>query len=173
MDRPSFQLLEIEGVWSLVYLISCWCASDRNSEFVEALDLVRAIYIVDLEHVADYWSNWEGYEGFVAKIMLAHGRPAGYVNRTMYLLQTHLAARENPGQFIPLGRPSKALYEIVMAAKQLAHERTANDEPPSSRDFLFCTCAQDPVLSAALQQSGLRMDKLSAAVGKPGFGDKP
>jgi hypothetical protein len=166
MDKPAFQLLDVGGVWQLLYLISGWCASDRSSELIQPLDLIRAIYIVDLEHVASYWSNWEGYEQFVSKIMLGHGRPAGYVNRTMYLLQTHLAARENPGQFIPLGQPSKELYEIVMAAKQLAHDRAGADERPSSRDLLFSACSQDANLSSALQQSGLQLEKLAAAVRK-------
>jgi hypothetical protein len=169
MEKPAFQLLDIGGVWHLLYLISGWCASDRCSELIEPLDLIRAIYIVDLEHVAGYWSNWEGYEEFVSKIMLGHGRPTGYVNRTMYLLQTHLAARENPGQFISLGQPSKELYEIVMAAQRLAHERAGAEELPSSRDLLFCACTQDANLSIALQESGLQLEKLAMAVRKSSF----
>jgi hypothetical protein len=165
MDKPAFQLLDVDGVWQLLYLISGWCASDRSSELIQPLDLIRAIYIVDLEHVAGYWSNWEGYEQFVSKIRLGHGRPAGYVNRTMYLLRTHLAATENPGQFIPLGQPSKELYEIVMAAKRLAHERAGAEEQLSSRDLLSA-CSQDANLSSALQESGLQLEKLAAAVRK-------
>jgi hypothetical protein len=169
MEKPAFQLLGIGGVWQLLYLISGWCASDRGSELIEPLDLIRAIYIVDLEHVARYWSNWELYEEFVSKIMLGHGRPAGYVNRTMYLLQTHLAARENRGQFIPLGQPSKELYEIVMTAKRLAHERAGAEAQPTSRDLLFSACSQDPNLLSALQQSGLQIEKLAVAVREATF----
>ncbi len=128
------------------------------------LDLVRAIYIVDLEHVAALWNDWEGFERFISSVVLSDGRHAGYTNRTLYLIQTYLAAMENKGQFMALGKRSKVVHEIVVSAKQVAGERTGNDEPPSSRDLLYCVCAHQPDLSRALQESGLDLGKLVTSV---------
>ena len=161
---PKGGLVGIGGVWSILSIISGWSAEERGSETIEPLDLVRAIYIVDLEHVAALWNDWEGFERFISNVVLSDGRHAGYTNRTLYLIQTYLAAMENKGQFMALGKRSKVVHEIVVSAKQVAGERTGNDEPPSSRDLLYCVCAHQPDLSRALQESGLDLGKLVTSV---------
>jgi hypothetical protein len=164
-DDDKGRLIFVEGVWSVLCEVSIWSACERGSEFIEPLDLVRAIYIVDLERVADYWANWENYATFVGKVKLLNGHQAGYINRVLYLLQMRLALSQSPpGQLSHSARTSKVLYDIVFAAKTLANRRVPAEEWPSSRDLLFCACTHDADLSAALQQAGLQIDKLESDV---------
>jgi hypothetical protein len=161
----SLKPVDAGGVYPMLVAVSGYAAMERGSELIEPQDLIKAIYIVDLEHVSSFWSDWEGYEKLVTKQRLDKGFSETYINRTLYLVRLELMMRENPGSFIGLGRPSPTIKEIVAAARKLTSERTGTSTTPSSRDLLFCACAQDPELSAALQESGLQLEKLTAAVG--------
>lgn len=166
MDSVMVKLISIEGVWLHLLPISGYSAMERGSELIEPIDLVKAIYIVDLEHVTRYWDDWQNFEAFILKIPLADGRRVGYINRTRQYMNVHLAMRENPGQFVPFAPPSPEVQEIAFAARKLAHARGGEDEQPSSCDLLFCACSRDHSLSEALQQAGLQQKKLEAAVRK-------
>ena len=167
MDNPAVKLISIKGVWWDLSMVSAWSARQRGSKFIEPIDLVKAIYIVDLEHVSRYWNDWLNYETFVTDIPLAEGKKDRYINRFYQALQLQLEMREVPGQFVPLASPSSDIQEIVFAAQRLAQARGGEEEVPSSCDILFCACSHDPGLSEALQQAGLQLEKLAIAVGKP------
>jgi hypothetical protein len=158
------RLLNNKGVWRHLLPICGWSAKERGSELIEPIDLIKAIYIVDLDHVAKYWDDWEGLEDFVTQIKYRNGHVATYINRTHYLLEVFYAARNQAGEFIPIGHPTAAFDDVVAAARKSAVERDGSGADPSSRDFLYSACSLDPTLANALQDSGLQLDKLEAWV---------
>jgi hypothetical protein len=161
---------DVGGVYPLLVRISGYAAMERGSESIELRDFVKAIYIADLEHVAPFWRNWEGFEKLVAGERLRNGRCQTYINRTLYLLRIEVMSERSEGSsFIGLGKPSAALLRVIASARKLASERAETPATPSSRDFLFCICADDAELSAELEKSGLRIDSLAATV-RPGRG---
>ncbi len=159
MGGAMLMPVDLGGVCPLLFMVSGWAAMERSSELIEPLDLIKAIYIADLEHVLAYWDDWEGLERFVI------GNSGKYINRILYLHEIASAMKQTEGLTM-LGRPSSAYQGIVSAARELATGRTGSPNTPSSRDLLFCICSQDPELSSALQKSGLQLEKLAAAVGK-------
>jgi hypothetical protein len=164
MNHPIVQLVSMEGVWHHLFSMCGMSAMERGAKLIEPIDLVKAIYIVDLEHVSMFWNDWRNYEKFVSEVILANGRKGGYINRTERILQLYMIGRENPGQFAFMMTPSPMLQDIVFSARKLAQERSGEDEPPSSCDLLYCTCSQDAGLSEALKQSGLQLERLASAV---------
>jgi hypothetical protein len=152
------------GVWPLLFQVSGLAAMERGSELIEPQDLIKAIYIADLEHVSVFWDTWEGFERLVNDQRLANGRSGTYINRTLYLVRLELAMRDSPDGFVGLGRPSPTLEKIVTTARKLASERSGAVTTPSSRELLFATCSADPELSEFLQKSGLQLAKLATAV---------
>lgn len=152
------------GVCPLLFMMSGYLAAERGSDWIEPHDLIKAIYIVDLEHVASFWNNWEAFERFITQDKLAEGMHQTYVNRTVYLVRLELIGRETPGSFVGLGKSSKLFAEVVNAARTLATERAGPFTSPTSRDLLFCACSSDPDVGQALQSSGLDLAKLAAAV---------
>jgi len=157
------------GVLLLELLVSGYAAHERGSEEIEPRDLMKAIYIVDLEHVQAFWDDWEGFEAFVSREKLPGARSV-YVNRTAYLVRVEIDQNQAPGgSFRGVGKPTEAVWRIIRDARALASERTGTASTPSSRDLLFCACAQDPALSAALQESGLQLERLAAAVRSSGM----
>lgn len=165
-DAITLKLIDSRGVLPLLLMVSGYIAMERESDSIEPRDLIKAIYIVDLEHVSMFWSNWEGFERLVTNQTLIAGQSVTYINRILYLVRAEATARESSGSFSGLGIPSPALQEMIAAARKLASERTGSPTTPSSRDLLFCSCCQDLQLSAALRKSGLQFEKLTAAVGK-------
>jgi hypothetical protein len=165
MDGPMLKPEDVGGVLVLLFMVSGYAAMERGSEMIELRDLVKAIYVADLEHVQEFWNDWQGFEKFVTSEKLANGVTETYINRTLYLVRVELISRDNPGGFIGLGRPSLALRETVASARKLVSERVGPSSP-DSRDLLFCACCQDPELLEALRESGLQLEKLAAAVGK-------
>jgi hypothetical protein len=162
-DLRDFMMLGRKGVWQYLLRIGGWAASERGSASIELIDLVKAIYIVDLEHVAEFWTDWEGFERFVLKIGNRR-RPRTYLSRTLYLIEAHLGARETPETIIENLKISTALKDVVVAAKKVSEARGGEEEPITSRDFLYCACNQDSSLSLDLQEAGLQFEKLEAAV---------
>jgi hypothetical protein len=155
------ELATMGGIFHELLPISGWCAMQRGSNSSEAIDLVKAIYLVDLEHVSKYWSSWEDFEEFIIGIPLAGGRKISYINRSRELFESFMAGRDEPAiQFVSFATPSLQLQEIVLAARELAFSRSQNSLPPRSCDFLHCICKQDKDLSQALQESGLELDRL-------------
>lgn len=154
------------GVCALLFQVSGYAAMERGSELIEPRDLIKAIYIADLEHVSVFWDAWEGFERLVNDETLANGRSGTYINRILYLVRLEMAIRDSPDGFIGLGRPSPTLQKIVAAARKLASERSGAVATPSSRDLLFATCSLEPDLSESLQKSGLQLAKLADAVTK-------
>jgi len=162
MQLSFRELTTIGGVFHDLLPVSGWCAEQRESKVSEPIDLVKAIYLVDLEHVSKYWSDWEGFEAFIMEIPLAGGRKVSYINRARELFELFMSGREEPGrQFVTSALPSAQVQEILRAAQELASARGCA-LPPSSRDLLLCACRQDQGLSEALQKSGLRLDRLTA-----------
>jgi hypothetical protein len=41
-----------EGPWPLLMMVSGYAAMERESEKIDPIDLIKALYIVDLEHCA-------------------------------------------------------------------------------------------------------------------------
>jgi hypothetical protein len=154
------------GVFPLLLQVSGHAAMERGSEWIEPLDLTKAIYIADLEHVSAFWNAWEGFERLVNDQKLANGHSGIYINRTLYLVRVELAMREIPEGFIELRRASPPLLKIVATARKFASERSGAVATPSSRDLLFAACSLDPELSESLQKSGLQLAKLADAVTK-------
>ena len=70
---------------------------ERGSELIEPRDLLKAIYIADLEHVSVFWNDWEGFERFVTSEKLAQGVSQTYINRTLYLFRLEMMSSENAG----------------------------------------------------------------------------
>lgn len=166
IDGRTLKLVDTGGIVPLLFMVSGYAAMERGSETIEPYDLIKAIYIADLEHVSMFWDDWEGFERLVSKERLGNDLPDIYINRTLYLVRLEAMSRENAGSFVGLGRPSQAFQQIVATARTLASKRAGSPATPSSRDLLFCACSEDPELSAALQASGLQLEKLAAAVKK-------
>jgi hypothetical protein len=158
-----FKREDAEGVWPLLVLFSGYSAMQRNSELIEPCDLIKAIYIVDLEHVVSFWDNWENFERLVSAKEFGADSPVVYFNRFIYLLTVQLMLRDISGG-ITFGRLSPAVQEILAAAKDLPRKQARPSSFISSRDLLFCTVNQSEELSSILIKSGLLIDKLSAAV---------
>ncbi len=151
---------DVGGVLPLLVLVSGYAAMERGSEWVEPEDLIKAIYVVDLEHVVSFWDAGESFEKVVT------GSSGAYLNRTQYLLQVELMRRSGSNDDSvawEFGKVSRALHEIVSAARRLAAARTGN-QAPSSRDLLFSACSQNQELSRTLQAAGLNLAKLEASV---------
>jgi hypothetical protein len=158
---------DVAGVWPLLCLVSGYVAIERGSETLEPDDLMKAIYITDLEHVSTFWDDWEGFERLVTRGRSGSGISEVYINRIVYLTRVELMARGTTADgFAPLGRPSGTFQKIVSAARNLASGRAGVPSTPSSRDLLFCASSQSSELSRVLQESGLQLEKLAAAVGK-------
>jgi hypothetical protein len=163
MQLSFRELATIGGVFHDLLPVSGWCAMQRESKVSEPIDLVKAIYLVDLEHVAKYWGDWEGFEAFILEIPLAGGRKVSYINRTRELFDLFMAGRDEPGrQFVTFALPSSEVQEIVLAAQEMSSAR-GRTLPPSSSDLLLCACRQDRGLSEALQKSGLQLDRLASS----------
>jgi hypothetical protein len=88
---------DIGGVCLLLFGVSGYAAMERGSELIEPCDLIKAIYIVDLEHVSSCWTDWEGFEKLVTKERLATGISTTYINRILYLLRFDAMSREKAG----------------------------------------------------------------------------
>jgi hypothetical protein len=159
----EFMMSDRKGVWQYLLQIGGCAALERRSDSIELIDLVKAIYIVDLEHVAEFWTHWEDFERFVLKIETRR-RPITYLNRTLYLFAAHQAATEAPGTFISKGKVSEALKEVVAAVRKVVALRGGEEEPITSRDFLYCACMQDSSLRTDLQRAGLQFERLEAVV---------
>ena len=153
------------GPWPLLMVISGHAAMERGADTIEPIDLLKALYIVDLEHIVKFWSDWEGFERLVSNQQLANGQSGTYINRMQYLIYfDRTRASQGPNKINLFPRASPRLQQIVSAARALASEREGIPTTPNSRDLLFCTCSHDPELHASLEQSGLQLDKLKAAV---------
>ncbi len=140
---------------------------ERGSELIEPIDLVKALYIVDLEHLAMFWHDWEGLERLVSDQRLVNGKSKMYINRTLYLIHLEMGMASQPDKINIFGSPSPRFQEIVNAARALASKREGIPSTPTSRDLLFCTCSHDRDLRTTLQASGLQLKELTAAVGGP------
>ncbi|MGB6385913.1 MAG: hypothetical protein WBD25_03590 [Terriglobales bacterium] len=158
------ETIDAWGVFPLLLQLSGYAAMERGSEWIEPLDLIKAIYIADLEHVSAFWNTWEGFERLVNEQKLANGRSGTYINRTLYLVRVELAMRDSPDGFVGLGRASLTLQHVVSLARKFASERSGTVATPSSRDLVFATCSLDSELSECLQKSGLQLAKLADAV---------
>ncbi|HMG86730.1 MAG TPA: hypothetical protein VK574_13445 [Terracidiphilus sp.] len=168
--NEMMRLLEVGGIVSLLLPISGLSAELRSSETIEPIDLVKAIYIVDLEHVAMYWNDWRNFEKFVLCIPLTDGKVHSYLNRMEQYLAWQLALRENAGQLMTYPNPSQIVRQIVFDAEQIAGERERKKIPPSSCDLMFSVCKHDRSLSETLQHAGLQFELLQKEVAGPGAG---
>ena len=169
MNTGMLRLEDPAGVWPTLMMVSGYAAMERDSETIEVIDLVKAIYIVDLEHVARFWDDWEQFEELVSNQRLGNGMNKIYINRTLYLQNLQLSVRESdPGksQIMILGSPSPKYLEIINTARAIASKREGAAAPFTTRDLLFSICSQDHDMLVALQKSGLQLKKLEAAVNK-------
>ena len=148
---------DARGVLPLLLLVSGYAAMERGSESIELQDLIKAIYVADLEHVAECWDDWQGFEKLVA------GSGCDYLNRTLYLLQVYLSTRQTAGgetEAVDFAKVSPTLVEVIAAARKLASHKTGVAVTPSSRQILFSACSLDQDLSQTLQRAGLNLPKL-------------
>ena len=93
MNTATLRLEDSAGVWPTLMMVSGYAAMERDSETIEVIDLVKAIYIVDLEHVARFWDDWEQFEELVSNQRLGNGMNKIYINRTLYLQNLQLSVR--------------------------------------------------------------------------------
>ena len=150
---------DVGGVLPLLLTVSGFAAMQRGSEFVEPRDLLKAIYVVDLEHVSTYWGDWEAFERLVTK-----GTEENYLNRTLYLVKVQTLMEKNPGTAFEFGRASQSFLDVVAAARRTATNREGSVGTPSSRDLLYAICSHDTELGVTLKASGLATDRLAEAV---------
>ena len=155
------------GVWPLLMMVCGHAAMERGSDSIDPIDLVKALYIVDLEHLSMFWHDWEAFERLVSNLRLVNSQSKMYINRMSYLININAGIVSQPDKINIFGIASPKLQEIVNAARALASKREGTPSTPTSRDLLFCTCSHDPELRTALQESGLQIEKLRAAVGGP------
>lgn len=149
----------------MLLAVSGYAAMERGSESVEPRDLLKAIYVVDLEHVSKFWDDWEGFEGLVKKGKLATGATGNYLNRTLYLVRVQALMERNPDSAFEFGRASQSLLDVVAAARKGVTNREGSGTP-SSKDLLYAICSHDTELAGALKASGLATDKLADAVSR-------
>ncbi|MBZ5507071.1 MAG: hypothetical protein LAO78_16565 [Acidobacteriia bacterium] len=149
----------------MLLMVSGYAAMERGSDSIEPIDLVKALYIVDLEHLAVFWHDWEGLERLVSNQRLVNGQSKMYINRMLYLIHLEMGMMSEADKINMFGSPSPKFQEIVNSARELASKREGTSSTPTSRDLLFCTCSHDPGLRIALQESGLQLEKLAFAVG--------
>ena len=148
------------GIWPLLLMVSGYAAMERASQLVELVDLVKAIYIVDLEHVVRFWDTWEHFESFILRQKLGDGSYATFINRTLYLVRLELAIRENEDVITILGTVSQQLQESVTLARKYASDRAGTGATPTTCDLLLSVCSVDCNLAATLQQAGLKLEDL-------------
>jgi hypothetical protein len=156
---------DVGGVLPLLLSVSGYAARERGSDFVEPRDLLKAIYVVDPEHVSKFWDDWEGFERLVTQGKLANGTAEKYFNRTLYLVRVQALAERNPDAAVEFGRASQAFLDVVAAARRIVINREGSGTP-SSKDLLYAICSHDAELAEALKGSGLATEKLADAVSK-------
>ena len=157
------QFMNLSGIYPLLAMMSGLLAMQRGSDLVEVVDLVGAIYIVDLEHVSHFWKNWEDFEQLVSQRLLGDDANFGYINRALYLIKMELMLREREGLFI-FGKLSSEFVEVISAAAEVARDQKRFSDDPSSKDILLCVCNYDAKMSKLLQESGLQITNLEASV---------
>jgi hypothetical protein len=156
-----------EGPWPLLMMVSGYAAMERESEKIDPIDLIKALYIVDLEHLMKFWDDWEGFERLVSNQRLGNGQSRMYINRMHYLIYLEqMRASHEPNRIYLYPPVSPKMQKIVNGARALASKREGGPSTPTSRDLLFCACSYDPDLRTALKKSGLQIEKLAAAVGE-------
>lgn len=153
-------------ICTVLLTMSGYAAMERDSSLIEPRDLVKAIYIVDLEHVSKFWDDWECFETLVSQEKLGNGLSIVHINRFLYLSNLYSLMKEDKQLYPPIGTVSPALKEIFVAARRIAAERAGVLTSPTTRDLLYCICMQDAELSAALRKSGLHLEELTTAVRK-------
>ena len=153
------------GVWPLLFAASGYAALERGSDEIELIDLLKAIYVVDLEHVTRFWSDWEDFEAFVSNLPDGDGQSSGYINRTLFLIRLDVACRQSETPTL-LAKVSRDLRQVVDAARELRAQQPGISDTPTSAELLYCICSADTRLSEALQISGLNFSKLKATINK-------
>lgn len=153
------EAIDVDGVLPLLVLVAGFCTLERGSQSIEPIDLLKAMYIADFDHVAPCWANWEDLERFVL------GGSRTFVNRTLLLIQIHSAQRD-PGESKELARVSSIVNRIVAEARKFANERVGSPSTPSTRELLYHMCSLDEQMSAALQKSGLDLERLESLINK-------
>lgn len=161
-DEGLLQARDAGGVLPLLTLVAGFCTLERRSESIELHDLLKAIYIVDLEHVSEFWQDWKSFERLVST--REDDGSTAYINRTLYLVRLEAGSRETPGEFVSFGNASPLFTQVIAKARTLAAERTGSLHTPSSADVLLAMCLSDSNLSNTLQRAGLRLQQLKVAV---------
>jgi hypothetical protein len=163
MSAAMLTPMDTGGVYPLLTLVSGYAAMERGSDLIEPRDLLKAIYIADLEHVSGFWNDWERFEAMVVAEPLIAGISISYINRPLYLLQVE-SIRKGARGFFGLGHPSSDFLEVVASARKFANARAGTESTPSSRDLLYGICSTNTELLEALKKSGLQLEKLATAV---------
>ena len=153
MNSAGIRFISLKGIWRLLLTIAGVSAEERGDKYLEPIDLVKAIYIVDLEHVAEYWDDWKNFEKFVLSMPLIQGKKHFFIHRQEYLFRYWSTARENPGQFMFVHTPSPNILEVAEMARELVESRGDENLAPTSCDFLYCACIKDSELSKQLHAS--------------------
>jgi hypothetical protein len=162
--QAAIKLVSVEGIWRLLLRFAGVSAEERGQGSMEFIDLIVAIYIVDLEHIVGYWDDWRNFETFVLNVPLLGGRRRPYLHRLEHMFRVWNASREAAGQLTFYPPPSADFLKVVDGARELAHARGGESFAPTSLDFLYSICCNDPPLSDLLQKSGLRFQELKEAV---------
>jgi len=157
---------DVGGILPLLLSVSGYAAMERGSELIEPCDLLKAIYVVDLEHTSKFWDDWESFEHLVSRGELANAAKRKYLNRVLYLIEVQTLMKSNTGTAFEFGRASQSLVNVVAAARKTVTIREGSSTP-ASKDLLYAICSHDPELAETLKASGLATDKLAEAVGSP------
>jgi hypothetical protein len=159
---------DVGGVLPLLLTVAGYAALERSSDSIESSDLLKALYVVDLEHISAFYRNWQDLETLVTKQGLTGGNSGRYLNRTLYLVEAHKLPETSSGSLLIFGQASDGLRRIVYHARKFAADREQTPATPTSKDLLLSIILNDPKLGAELKTCGIQMEFLSSAVqGKP------
>src|SRR5215472_825929 len=123
MEELTLQPEDAGQICTTLLLMSGYAAMERGSSLIEPRDLLKAIYIADLEHVSKFWDDWEHFETLVSQEKLGNGLSVVNVNRFLYLANLYSLMKEDKESYSPLGAVSPALKGVFSAARRLASAR--------------------------------------------------
>lgn len=134
---------------------------------MDPIDILVAIYVVDLEHVANLWDDWTQLETLVLSVPVMGGRTRTYLNRHEYMFRVWSAAKQTAGTLTFYPSPSAGVVAVAEKAQELARARNEERIGVTSLDCLYSICLIDAELSEALLNSGLNLQKLELVVRTP------
>jgi hypothetical protein len=149
---------ELTGILPYLRLASGLGAAGRQSLVIEVQDLVYAVYMIDLEHVARYWQDTEDFERVAAL-----GRTIVPPRFVFCCRLADLMFHENFGVSGSSG--SSEFNEVISHAKHVAQLRGA-EAWVTSHDILWAILSQPGLeIAKSLLDSKIDVARLRQRVG--------